>query len=932
MEDLKGMGYLPHQATPRPRPLKLAFIMLATASYCLAMMLYYLFWSSSHSHTGTTLPINAQAIVAQCRALHLIPGPPDNFHSRRESDRFVPGTKPTLIRNASIWTGLENGNEVVYGDIFLDGGLIKEVGSVDASKYADRELVVLDAEGAWVSPGIVDLHSHLGVDSAPALNGASDTNSLKGLVLPWLRSLDGLNTHDDAYRLTVSGGVTTANVLPGSADAIGGQAFVVKLRPTAERSTSAMLLEPPFSLNGTHVDANQRPRWRQMKHACGENPSRVYSGTRMDTQWAFRQAYNTARILKEKQDAYCEKALAGQWTGLGDFPEDLQWEALVDVLRGRVKVHNHCYEAVDFDGMVRLTNEFKFSIAAFHHAHEAYLVPELIKKTYGHPPAVAIFATSARYKREAFRGSEFAPRILADNGLDVVMKSDHPVLNSRHLVYEAQQAHYFGLPANLALASVTSTPARIMGQDHRIGRIIEGFDADVVVWDSHPLNLGAAPKQVFIDGIAQFEDPHVSTKPKSLQRVPTAPNWEKEIADAIKYEGLPPLEPKTTKGKAVVFRNVGSIYLKDSVGVKEVFVAESKGGIVVVEEGQITCSGSCPQALLRADAIHLDLEGGSISPGLTTYGSPLGLTHISGEPSTSDGPVFDPLNGPVPSIIDGTLIKAADGLVFTSRDAYLGYRSGVTSAVVAPMARGFLSGLSTAFSTGAAHKLVDGAILQEVAAVHVAVSMSSRVSVSTQIAALRQLLLGGGKGEVQTYFGDVADGKIPLVVNAESADVIASLITLKKEIEAASGKSVRLTIAGASEVHLLAKEIGEAGVGVIVQQRPFPAYWEAKRILPGPPLTASSAIAELVKYNVTVGIMVEEQDRVRNTRFDAAWAALESSGVVGKADALALASTNLEILLGVGERDDHLVATRGSAFEGKVVAIMSARSKSVHLV
>ena len=127
------------------------------------------------------------------------------------------------------------------------------------------------------------MHSHLGVDSAPELRGASDTNSYKGLILPWLRSLDGLNTHDEAYKLSVSGGVTTANILPGSADAIGndlflavvnddttfqslgGQAFTIKLRPTIERSSSAMVLEPPYSLNGTHVDPSLPPRWRQMK-------------------------------------------------------------------------------------------------------------------------------------------------------------------------------------------------------------------------------------------------------------------------------------------------------------------------------------------------------------------------------------------------------------------------------------------------------------------------------------------------------------------------------------------------------------------------------------------------------------------------------------------------------------------------------------------
>ena len=109
------------------------------------------------------------------------------------------------------------------------------------------------------------MHSHLGVDSVPGLKGSDDVNSHKGLTLPWLRSLDGLNTHDEAYPLSISGGVTTANVLPGSADAIGGQAFTIKLRPTLERSSSAMVLEPPHSLNGSALDPALPPRWRQMK-------------------------------------------------------------------------------------------------------------------------------------------------------------------------------------------------------------------------------------------------------------------------------------------------------------------------------------------------------------------------------------------------------------------------------------------------------------------------------------------------------------------------------------------------------------------------------------------------------------------------------------------------------------------------------------------
>jgi hypothetical protein len=243
----------------------------------------------------------------------------------------------------------------------------------------------------------------------------------------------------------------------------------------------------------------------------------------------------------------------------------------------------------------------------------------------------------------------------------------------------------------------------------------------------------------------------------------------------------------------------------------------------------------------------------------------------------------------VPEIIDGTVIKASDGLLFATRDALLAYRNGVTSAVTAPSSRGFLAGLSAVFSTAAANKLVDGAVIQEVAALHVALSLSSVISVSTQIATLRRLLLGEGDGDLAERFSDVMSvchlceisffirltqplqGKIPLVVNAESADIIASLLVLKKEVEAVKGNPIRLTLAGATEGHLIAKEIGQAGVGVLIEQRPYPSRWERKRLLPGPPLTQSSAIAKLVAHNVTVGIMVTDSSQARNTRFDMAW-------------------------------------------------------------
>ncbi|KIJ54270.1 hypothetical protein M422DRAFT_154278 [Sphaerobolus stellatus SS14] len=919
----------------RPRHL-LPFITLALTSLALVSISFPAYWSTIAR--AQKLPINANIILDKCAVLALKPRVPEHFAQREESDRYVPGTPPVLIHNATIWTGDDNGKEIAKGDLLIARGIIKWIGGKfveEAKEMYGQALEVVDAKGAWVTPGIVDLHSHLGVDSSPALQGSSDTNSIHGITQPWLRSLDGLNTHDDAYALSISGGLTTSNVLPGSANAIGGQAFPIKLRPTGERSASSKLVEQFGSPNSTG--------WRQMKHACGENPSGVYDGTRMDTIWAFRAAYNEARKLVEAQDTFCATANSGKWSALNgkDFPEDLKWEALADVIRGKVKVHNHCYEAVDFDGIVRLTNEFKFPIAAFHHASEAYLVPDLIKKAWGETPAIAIFATNARYKREAFRGSEFAASILADNGLRVVMKSDHPVLDSRHLLWEAQQAYYYGLPANLALTSVTSTPATVMGLGHRIGHLKPGYDADLVIWDSHPLFIGATPKQVYIDGIAQLSNPHIIDKPAAFQELPKVPNFDKEKEAAVKWEGLPPLVSDGSDIETyqnVVFESVGNVW---SAGEVKTLGGE-KDDVVVVENGKIACIGTygtCSvDSALKSSYAMVNLKNGSLAPGLTSFGSPLGLVEIDQEPSTRDGRVFDALRGESKAVAggDGGVVAALDGLQFTTRDALLAYRSGVTSAITPPDGRGSFRGLGVFFGTGRLHALEKGAVISPVTGLHYAIHHSGSPSVSTQIGTLRKLLLGEAKGDLKHAVNAVLKGSIPLIIHTSSADIIATLITLKREVESFLDTSIRLTIVGAAESHLLAKELAEANVGIVlVPVRQFPFNWEGKRIVPGPPTTADNAVGTLIKAGVTVAIGVIEAWEARNARFDAAWAALEISSFT-KSEALALVSTNVRKLLGgeVDSADEDIVAYMGGDvfdMQAKVVGVVSQKRGEVEL-
>lgn len=245
------------QAASRPRARRVRLRVLLpflAALVCFLVLVYGFAFGQGIAFWEAYLSTPSSAhhrLPPPCRALHAAAGPPRDFAKRTQSDRWVPGTRPVLVKNAKIWTGGKNGTEVVDADVLLDKGVIKGVGRTavsGAARYKREELLVVDARGAWVTPGyvflyalvalgsdrrcfyrIVDLHSHLGDAPSPALDGAEDDNSLHGTINPWLRALDGLNTHDDSYTLSVAGGVTTALVLPGSADAIG-KSNVIRLQ------------------------------------------------------------------------------------------------------------------------------------------------------------------------------------------------------------------------------------------------------------------------------------------------------------------------------------------------------------------------------------------------------------------------------------------------------------------------------------------------------------------------------------------------------------------------------------------------------------------------------------------------------------------------------------------------------------------------------
>jgi hypothetical protein len=340
---------------------------------------------------------------ASCQSLRHVPVDPSG--PRLFNKRWVNGTKPILIKNATVWTGEPSpgtseedarrgiGYNWATSDVLLNYGLIVKVAPNINATDLPEDYETYDAKGRQLTAGIVDMHSHAGLEGFGGLG--DDTNELSGDITPYVKSLDGFNPIHPEIQSIKSGGVTTSLILPGSGNNMGGEAFVVKMASgksngRAEISQEDMLADPDKT-------------WRYMKMACGENPKRVYGRTgrgpysRLGEAWEFRHALEQAKKFVESQDNWCRAANRVGAENMGEYlPSDLRWESLGAVLRGQVRVNTHCYTIPDLESYVRHTNEFKFRVWAFHHAHQTYLVPEILKRAYGGTPAAALFADNSK--------------------------------------------------------------------------------------------------------------------------------------------------------------------------------------------------------------------------------------------------------------------------------------------------------------------------------------------------------------------------------------------------------------------------------------------------------------------------------------------------------------------------------------------------------
>ena len=401
---------------------------------------------------------------------------------------------PVLIRNATIMTA--TGQEIQGGSILLRDGKIIAVGT---TVEAPQDATVVDGTGKWVTPGVIDTHSHLGVYAAPGTFAESDGNEATRPVTAEVWAEHSFWPQDPQIPLAIAGGVTTIQALPGSANLIGGRSAVLKLIPA--RSVQEM------KFPGAHYG---------LKMACGENPKRVYGqrggpSTRMGNMAGYREAFIAAQSYRRRWDKWNKDHQ-------GDPPErNLRNETLADVLRGNIYVHNHCYRADEMMQMLDLAKEFGFKIRSFHHAVEAYKIADVLARE---GVASSVWADWWGFKEEAMDGIYENAALLQQAGARAIIHSDDPG-GIQRLNQEAAKAMYHGRRAGIpvtrdqALRWFTANPAWALGLDSVVGTLEPGKMADVVVWSADPLSVYAQAVQVYNDGWLVYDRTDPQHQPKT---------------------------------------------------------------------------------------------------------------------------------------------------------------------------------------------------------------------------------------------------------------------------------------------------------------------------------------------------------------------------------------------------------------------------------
>ncbi|KAI3652815.1 hypothetical protein MP228_002240 [Amoeboaphelidium protococcarum] len=736
-----------------------------------------------------------------------------------------------------------------------------------------------------LTPGFIDMHSHAGVDTWPTFRTSQDFNEENEGLIGDVR--DAIHVEDVQLNLILNGGVTSSLILPGSANIVGGYAQIVKHRPWAQ-SVGDLL----FHNDQHHIPdqrdkcdfhrldqqgSNMKKNRRLVKMAVGENVRSQQHSTRLGIGSYLRQKFTGAQNLIQRQKQWCSIRYLNNLLNV-QYPDDVALSVYRQILLGDAVVHTHVYSAVDIEMLLQLSMEFNFTIAALHHATSAHEMIPFIKQNKHHFSnlSVAMFSDRGYYKYEAYRASVRQFDQLVDAGLNVAIKSDHPIVNAQLLHYEAfKTLHYSEKSWRVVLNSVTRNPAIALGIQDRVGDIKVGMDADLVLWPLNPiLNLQTRPALIVVDGRIvhnkveswkQYVD-HVSIRSHHINNFKVYRQDMESICDSLSDK---------CGGKCQMrLYNLSLIYTE-----QDKFMSGKNLTIVLgfkvhdsvlsrvqlnIDNLQIVCFGQETDCSQYDTELSIDMKSGIFVQGPIAANTELGIKEISQELVTQQAAprlgVWDSLimdggfgfdqvinvNAPLmedsaqqisePALhrlnFDPQLLEHVD-----SKLLIMAQQAGIEQAVVVPpsSSSNMVRGVSSLIALNAQN--VDNRVIQSAVALHLTMGRSLNgdllQSFTGQLYYFERLLqralkdfkscsekIQGCKSH-RNKFVAVLTGDLPLAIHVDNAELIRGAIRIKSQIEDGVKEfcetcRINMVIYGGAESWMVAELIAQNNIRLIL--------------------------------------------------------------------------------------------------------------------